>query len=205
MKLKIVIALLTMYFIATFNVPHHTEEIHHDPQEPFTQEQILMYQSEVIFSKNETMIIEHKHEEPSWIVTDVIPLSEDLQIFCQEKCKEYGVAYSFFLAMVESESSFQDVIGDSGLSYGRMQIRKCNWDRYDGLDAHNELDNLEIGIRMLGELVQKYQEADKVIMAYKGGETAMLGWVEEGFRLPICDELETRAMYWAEVLANENV
>lgn len=173
--------------------------------EEFSQEQIEMFESMVTFNpvaevKREVTIVPI---EETYIIRDEIPLSEDLQKWCQDKCRQYKLSYSFFLAIINSESSFicyGDTIDGSGISTGYMQIRKCNWDRYDDLDVHDPYDNIEIGIRMLSELKEKYMSTDKIIMAYKGGETAMLNWVEQGIRLDICDVIEDEMNYWEEVL-----
>lgn len=139
-------------------------------------------------------------ELPKYTFYDFIPLSEDMQIHCQELCEKYHVGFAFFLAMLESESSFNaDAHGDSSNSIGLMQINKPNWDRYD-LNASIPKDNVEIGIRMMSEYIIKYQEVDMVVMAYKGGESAMLKWVEEGTRLKACDDIVNSAMWWQERL-----
>ena len=144
-------------------------------------------------------------ELPKYKFYDFIPLPEDMQIHCQELCEQYHVGFAFFLAIMESESSFSmDAVGDgsedgSYKSLGLMQINKPNWDRY-GLNASVPKDNVEIGIRMLSEYIIKYQEVDKVVMAYKGGEAAMLKWVEEGTRLKVCDTIIDSTMWWQERL-----
>lgn len=179
--------------------------------EEFTQEQIEMYESLTVL--NPPMDTKERHSEivpiaeEVYIIREEIPFTEDLQRWCQEKCKQYKISYSLFLAIVESECSFQwygDTEDGYGISTGYMQIRKCNWNRYDGLDVHDPYDNLEIGIRMLSELKEKYMSTDKIVMAYKGGETAMLGWAEHGIRLDICDTIEDRMIYWEEVLYGSN-
>lgn len=155
--------------------------------------------------------IEHKHleSEPieeliptgaSFLVYDGIPLDAELQIEAQKLCQEYKVGFAFFLAMCESESSFNtDASGDGSRSKGLMQINKPNWEKY-GLDASMVRDNLEIGIRMMSELIEKYGEFDAVVMAYKGGEAKADEWIAEGFRLASCDTLAERTLYWQEVL-----
>lgn len=129
-----------------------------------------------------------------------IPLDKKIQFFTQELCNEYGVSYGFFIAMLESESTFnKDAIGDNGKSLGYMQINKPNWDRYD-LDASMVYDNLEIGIRMLGELIEKYSEFDDVVMAYKAGESALKSFKEKGIRLNACDVIAERTLYWNQII-----
>lgn len=167
--------------------------------EPFTEEQIQELQLEVVIVKDQecTMVIERKEApKPEYIYIEEIPMSEDLQRFCQERCKQYKVGYAFFLAMLESESDFGTNLGNRENIKGPMQINKCNWNRYPELDVDSEYDNYEIGIRMMAELLQKYQSADKTIMGYKAGESKMLEMVENGERLLICDTLVERANYW---------
>lgn len=149
-----------------------------------------------------------KVEEPieeaaEMMLFESVPLDAELQILAQELCKEYHVGFAFFLAMCESESSFNpEASGDGNKSKGLMQINRPNWERY-GLDASMVSDNLEIGIRMMGELIEKYQEFDAVVMAYKGGEAKADQWIAEGFRLASCDELADRTIYWQEVIDKE--
>lgn len=178
-----------LLFLALLFVPAHdsVEMV----VEEFSQEQIEMFQELTTINPEVK-----KATEPAIILPDTVPLDGDLQVYGQELCYKYKISWSMVLAVLESECSWVWQEGDSGKSVGWMQIRKCNWDRYDGLDVRDPYDNLEIGIRMLAELKEKYGEFDQIIMAYKGGETAMLEWVEEGFRLPCCDELAERAAYW---------
>ena len=98
--------------------------------------------------------------------------------------------------MLESESSFvTDAQGDSGKSVGLMQINKPNWDRY-GLNAFVPEDNIEIGIRMMSEYIEKYQEFDMVVMCYKAGEGKALELRKQGIRLSACDSVAENAIWW---------
>lgn len=130
----------------------------------------------------------------------VIPLPDDLQIFAQEKCKEYEVSFTFFLAMLESESSFnKEAKGDSGNSVGYMQINKVNWDRY-GLNAFMPQDNIEIGIRMMSEYIKAYDDIDMVIMCYKAGEHRANELRDQNIRLSACDTVLEAMAWWEEAL-----
>lgn len=144
--------------------------------------------------------VEEKLEEPytsnPFFLYDIVPLDCETQLLTQELCRKYGVSYAFFLAMLESESSFNpDVRGDSGNSVGYMQINKPNWDRY-GLNAFIPNENLEIGIRMMGELIEKYQEFDMVVMCYKAGEGKAQELRADGKRLSVCDEIAGNTVWW---------
>lgn len=138
---------------------------------------------------------------PRYRVNADVPLDAELQIHAQMMCEEYHVNYKFFLAMCESESSFDvDAIGDSGKSQGLMQINKCNWTRYD-LDASMVYDNIEIGVRMLAELIEKYDgNFDAVVMAYKGGEAFADEWLKAGKRLDACETVFDRTIYYSKLL-----
>lgn len=129
-----------------------------------------------------------------------IPLDDEAQQVLVMQCQQYHVGLAFALAIMESESSFvPGIVGDSGRSIGYMQINKPNWNKY-GLDASYDFDNIEIGVRMLSELIDKYQECDAVIMAYKGGESAADEWLAEGIRLDVCDKVVERTMFWQKVI-----
>lgn len=179
----------------------------------FTQEEIEMFESMIVISTTETeastdeaeivVKVEPVIPEPEAIILSELPWSEDIQRWAQEKCRQYNFPYAFFLAMVESESSFicyGDTEDAGGISTGYCMIRECNWKRYEGLNVHDPYDNIEIGVRMLAELKDKYMEADHIIMAYKGGEAAAARWVKEGTRLSICDKVEDRIVHYEEAL-----
>lgn len=152
--------------------------------------------------ENRPVVEQVKEEEKVEVVKDgyflydIIPLHGDLQLHAQKLCREHHVAFSFFIAMLESESSFAtDAKGDSGNSVGLMQINKPNWDRY-GLNAFVPEDNIEIGIRMMSEYIEKYQEFDMVVMCYKAGEGKALELREQGIRLSACDSVAENAIWW---------
>lgn len=126
------------------------------------------------------------------------------QEFTEDICWKYHIGYAFFLAMMESESSFRaGAVGDDGRSYGYMQIRDVNWDRmmdeYE-LDVFDAFDNIECGAVIMSELIEKYGDIDMVIMAYKGGEAAAEKWKKEGFRLEACDTILERTAYWQKCI-----
>ena len=160
----------------------------------------IVGEPEVHDTETEAAELEEEVEEDPYHPYDFIPMDDELQVHCQMLCDTYDVGFAFFLAMVESESAFSlECYGDSGNSIGPCQINRPNWYRYD-LNAHVPADNVEIGIRMLSELIIKYQDTDKVIMGYKGGEDAMLKWVKEGTRLSACDEVANATIWWQERL-----
>lgn len=181
---------------------------------PLTEEELYEHEQEMIelariaeeerLAKDRAFVLEETAVEVYGIYAD-IPLDRETQLFMQQICRTYEVSYAFALAILESESTFDSAaVGDSGKSIGYMQINKPNWNKY-GLDAHYDFDNLEIGIRMLSELNEKYGDLDEVIMGYKAGESKMCELVAEGRRLSACDEIPERTLYFQELIESGKV
>lgn len=128
---------------------------------------------------------------------DDIPLTEVEQIALWDKCHELDVNYWFVLALLESESDYRFVTGDSGNSVGYMQINKCNWERMKtqyGLDVNEPVDNLLCGATIFWELANKYDTITQVVMSYKCGESRAKQLLEQGVVLSCVDEIAQRAM-----------
>lgn len=164
-------------------------------------------EAEKIEEEDLIMIVEEATKPKDIVYLEELPLSEDLQEFCQRVCKDYHVSYGILLAFMESESTFREDIGTEQViggdsenpSYGYMQIAKVNEEyfmRHYGCDIHTVTGNIEAGAIMLSQLMDRYGDLDMVTMAYKGGEGAAQKWQEEGFRLGACDYIQDRAWYW---------
>lgn len=104
-----------------------------------------------------------------------VPLSHDLQDFIAELCEVYHVDPAIVTAMIYKESTYRaDAMGDSGKSYGLMQIQK-RWHeaRMDKLGVDDLLDpyqNVAVGIDFLAELIKKYDgNVEKALVAYNMG------------------------------------
>lgn len=104
-----------------------------------------------------------------------VPLSYDLQDFIAELCEVYHVDPAIVTAMIYKESTYRaDAMGDSGKSYGLMQIQK-RWHeaRMDKLGVDDLLDpyqNVAVGIDFLAELIKKYDgNVEKALVAYNMG------------------------------------
>jgi len=194
-----ILLLLIMFFAGlhgTPTTPPETPTVETPKIEVIEVKEIIM----------ETVAAEPVKEEvfkPKYVINDVVPLESSYQIKAQISCETWNVPYPFFLAMCESESAFNpSAVGDSGRSVGLMQINKPNWDKY-GLDASLPFDNIEIGVRMMHELIEKYKDLDGVVMAYKGGEGMADKWIAEGFRLSACDEIADAFDYWEQIIYGE--
>jgi len=188
----------------------HTDD---KPTETVEEETPVTEEIEVIMEivKEEPVEIVETEEEfkPHYIICDAVPLDSTLQIKAQIACETWNVPYAFWLALIETESSFNpNALGDWSdeteeyRSIGLCQINKPNWHKY-GLDASLPFDNIEISVRMIHELIEKYKELDYVVMAYKGGEGMANQWIESGFRLSVCDEIADGFDFWERTVYGE--
>lgn len=90
-----------------------------------------------------------------------ISLSKDLQEYAYSKCKESGLEYPVFLALMRTESSFNANVVSKTNDYGLCQINKGNhnWMRtifgenWDPLDPY---DNIDASIYMLVNYANSY-------------------------------------------------
>lgn len=126
-----------------------------------------------------------------------IGLSKELQRFCQDICDDYGLEYALLLAIMETESTFREDIGNEQILggeeggeryYGYMQLSLANCIKAKdyALDAHTPEGNIEMGVVILADLMDAYDnDILMVTMAYKGGEGAAKSWRESGYVLPI--------------------
>jgi len=121
-------------------------------------------------------------DEPQFLHSDAIPLPFELQDVMQEACDKYGVPYALALAVAESESDF-DLEADNGTCWGVMQIHPINYDRLreNGIEPTEYEGNIVAGVFMLGELLEKYSDTHKALMAYNCGETGARRLWKQGY------------------------
>ena len=109
--------------------------------------------------------------EPPYLREDV-PLEPEMQALLYEACGETGIDYELALAVIRKESTYQNVMGDGGESYGYMQVQpRWHRDRMDRLgvtDLMDPLSNFRVGCDYLAELLGKY-ELEAALTAYNTG------------------------------------
>ena len=113
-------------------------------------------------------------EEPERTYYDV-PLTEDLQDIIIDISEKRGVDPALVLAVIEKESGYNpDAAGDGGKSQGLMQIwRSAHESRMEKLGAVNlydPYDNVIVGIDILAEKLDKYEDTEKALIAYNAGD-----------------------------------
>lgn len=112
--------------------------------------------------------------EPERTYYDV-PLTEDLQDIIIDISEKRGVDPALVIAVIEKESGYKpDTSGDNGRSQGLMQIwRSFHEQRMEKLGAVNlydPRDNVIVGIDILAEKLDKYEDVEKALIAYNAGD-----------------------------------
>ena len=105
-----------------------------------------------------------------------IPLDREQLDVVREIAAEYGVPFELVLAVMQVESNFDVTAIGNGSCYGIMQIHKINHPALEkqlGITDWLSLsDNTRAGCYMLGNLLDKYQDETRTLMAYNMGEGA---------------------------------
>ena len=135
-------------------------------------------------------------EEVTEVKLNDIPLTRDEQLTIRSICDYEKIDYRFVYALMQTESNFKWATGDGNLNHkaiGYFQISTINAERMKesyGLDIYDRLDNLEAGMRIIKELMDKfpdgyagYDQETAVIMCYKCGISRGTELMDEGFVL----------------------
>lgn len=113
-----------------------------------------------------------------------IPLSCELQQYTYETAEKYGVNYDLMLAIMQTESQFQNVVSDNGEDIGLCQINACNaeW-LYQEHGIYNLLDekqNIEACAIILNKLQGQFDDESHVVMAYNLGAGKAEKYIQSG-------------------------
>ena len=166
MRAKIaIVAVMAILSLCNFiNEPQ--AEVMQEQEQETTTEQETTIQAVVVEVEPET--------ETAYKLCD-IPLSQELQMWLIDYCKETQISPYLIMAMCERESQYNaNAVGDNGRSLGIMQIqpRWHEW-RMDKLGCTDLMDarqNMMVGIDILMDLYSKCNDTAWVLMAYNGGE-----------------------------------
>lgn len=111
--------------------------------------------------------------EPTARIYD-IPLTKELQEYTFNLCQENNLDYEFTLAVMDQESDYREKVISKTNDYGIMQINKANheWLKEElGIDDFLDAEqNILAGVKMLSDLIAKYEDPHKALMAYNSGE-----------------------------------
>lgn len=160
-KKKIIAAIETIIFTMIFIL-----------QFPIMSQANTKYISEsnVIISYTE----EYQENISNYTILDDIPFDAEFQKWLFNYCDENSMDPYLVLAICQQESNFiSDIVGDSGRSYGLMQIQlRYNEERMNKLECSNLLnpqENIIVGIDILKDLFETENSIEWVLMAYNGG------------------------------------
>lgn len=114
-----------------------------------------------------------------------IPLSKELQEYVYKTSSEYNIEYELMLSVmwVETGGKFKYDLVSETKDYGLMQINKVNHKWLSNAGLKNMLDpyeNIRAGAIILGDLIERYGNSHKALMAYNFGEGGMKRVVRNG-------------------------
>ena len=101
-----------------------------------------------------------------------IPLSDELQIYTQEVCKEYKVPFDLVIGVMFAESTF-DPNAKNGDCYGLMQVNAINAEELKSIGVYDLTDakqNIKGGVYLLSKALRKYDISEALIV-YNWGES----------------------------------
>ena len=129
------------------------------------------------------MSVSYESEDTLFVPLGV-PLDSDVQEFIYYLSKGYNMDFTFVMAIIQQESSYQPDAVSNTDDYGLMQINKVNHGYItDEIGVTNYLDpyeNVRAGMFILRKLFEKYETPEKVLMAYNLGESGAKALWDKG-------------------------
>ena len=101
-----------------------------------------------------------------------VPLSDELQIYTQEVCKEYKVPFDLVIGVMFAESTF-DPNAKNGDCYGLMQVNAINAEELKSIGVYDLTDakqNIKGGVYLLSKALRKY-DISQALIVYNWGES----------------------------------
>ena len=103
-----------------------------------------------------------------------VPLDESLQMHIISEAEAHGIDPAIVMAMAYKESTYRtDAIGDSGNSYGLLQVQpRWHYERMQKLGCTDLLDpfqNVTVAVDYLADQIARYGDLAKGLTAYNAG------------------------------------
>lgn len=131
----------------------------------------------------EEITFDWENSDMSFTPLDV-PMSEEEQEFVFYLAAGYNIDFTLAMALIQHESSFRADVVSSTQDYGLMQINQINHEYLtDTIGVTDYLDpyqNIRAGMFTLRKLFERYQDTNKVLMAYNMGESGASRLWEKG-------------------------
>ena len=113
-----------------------------------------------------------------------VPLSDELQEYTYETAEKYSVNYDLMLAIMQTESQFNNVVSDNGEDIGLCQINACNaewlYSEYGIYNLMDERQNIEACAIILNKLQGQFDDESHVVMAYNLGASKAEKYIRSG-------------------------
>ena len=113
-----------------------------------------------------------------------IPLSDELQEYTYQTAQKYNVDYDLILAIMQTESQYNNIISDNGEDVGLCQINQINaewlYKEYGVYNLMDERQNIEACAIILSKLQGQFDSENAVIMAYNLGESKAEKYIKSG-------------------------
>ena len=157
--------LATILIVYAANIK--TEDAEIEISQPTSE--IFELTSEITEETSET--IEQTTQIESFVIYN-IPLSEDLQIYTQEVCREYKVPVDMVIAVMYVESRFNQE-ARNGNCYGLMQVNAINAEELKSIGVYDLTDakqNIKSGVYLLSKALTKF-DLSGALIAYNCGES----------------------------------
>lgn len=183
--LALILACVIMFGIIVTNIIHIIKLKNKEP---------------VIITETQVKTVEIiKPSDSQSVIYYTVPLSTEVQDVIFEECEKYNIPHSLIIAMIEQESQYDwTAIGDSGKSYGLMQIQKgYHQETMISLgcsDLLNPIDNVKTGINIIHTLLEKGKGVEWTLMAYNGGESYANKKVKNGIVTNYATNILSRAI-----------
>ena len=110
-----------------------------------------------------------------------VSLSRDMQIYTQELCNEYDVAYDLVIAVMFVESGF-DENAVNGNCYGMMQVNEINCEELKGIgieDVKEPKQNIKGGVYLLSKALKRF-DLSTALIAYNCGTNKAIKMQAQG-------------------------
>ena len=125
---------------------------------------------------------------------DLIPMDYDLQAELRAACDEFDVPFPLMVAIIDKESNFENIVGDSGNAEGYLQIWSywCSNDmnKIGATDLMNPIDNFRTGCCLMSKNLQEH-DIYNALSIYNTGSAGYSDYAEE-----VCELYN----YWESVI-----
>ena len=113
-----------------------------------------------------------------------IPLSDELQEYTYHTAQHYTVDYDLILAIMQTESQYNNIISDNGEDIGLCQINVINaewlYKEYGLYNLMEEHQNIEACAIILNKLQGQFDDESHVVMAYNLGAGKAQKYIRSG-------------------------